>query len=45
MPPDRAPRHFTDPDSRIMKARDGFIHGYTAQAAVDAEYQVIVARG
>jgi transposase len=44
-PPDRAQRNFTDPDSRIMKARDGFIQGYTAQAAVDAAYQVIVAQG
>jgi transposase len=44
-PPDRAQRNFTDPDSRIMKARDGFIQGYTAQAAVDAEHQVIVAQG
>jgi hypothetical protein len=44
-PPDRAPRNFTDPDSRIMKAREGFIQGYTAQAAVDAGHQVIVAQG
>jgi transposase len=44
-PPDRAQRNFTDPDSRIMKARDGFIQGYNAQAAVDAEHQVIVAQG
>jgi hypothetical protein len=28
-PLDRAPRHFTDPDRRIMKAWDRFIHGYT----------------
>lgn len=38
-PPDRAQRHFTDPDSRIMKAREGFIPGYHAQAAVDADHQ------
>jgi len=44
-PHDRAQRNFTDPDSRIMKARDGFIQGYNAQAAVDAAYQVIVAQG
>ena len=44
-PHDRAQRNFTDPDSRIMKARDGFIQGYNAQAAVDADYQVIVAPG
>lgn len=44
-PPDRVQRNFTDPDSRIMKARDGFIQGYNAQAAVDAAHQVIVAQG
>jgi len=44
-PHDRAQRHFTDPDSRIMKARDGFIQGDHAQAAVDADHQVIVAQG
>jgi len=44
-PPDRAQRNFTDPDSRIMKTQDGFIQGYNAQAAVDAEHQVIVAQG
>jgi hypothetical protein len=43
-PTDRAQRNFTDPDSRIMKARDGFIQGYNAQAAVDADHQVIVAQ-
>jgi len=42
-PPDRAQRNFTDPDSRIMKARDGFIQGYNAQTAVDATHQVFVA--
>jgi hypothetical protein len=44
-PHDRAPRNFTDPDSRIMKAQDGFIQGYNAQAAVDAAHQVIVSQG
>lgn len=44
-PPDRAQRNFTDPDSRMMKARDGFIQGYNTQAAVDAAHQVIVAQG
>jgi transposase len=44
-PPDHAQRNFTDPDSRIMKTQDGFIQGYNAQAAVDAEHQVIVAQG
>lgn len=44
-PKDSAQRNFTDPDSRIMKSREGFIQGYNAQAAVDAGYQVIVAHG
>ena len=44
-PKDKAQRNFTDPDSRIMKGRDGFIQAYNAQAAVDADHQVIVARG
>jgi len=33
------------PGGRIMKTKDGFIQGYNAQAAVDAEAQVIVAYG
>ncbi len=41
-PADKAQRNFTDPDSRILKTRDGFIQGYNAQAAVDAEHQIIV---
>lgn len=44
-PKDKAQRNFTDPESRIMKGRDGFIQGYNAQAAVDAKAQVIVAHG
>jgi transposase len=44
-PPDKAQRNFTDPESKIMKGRDGFIQGYNAQAAVDAKAQVIVAHG
>src|SRR5690242_20729352 len=36
-------RHFTDPESRIMKGGDGFVQAYNAQAAVDAEAQVILA--
>jgi hypothetical protein len=42
-PPGKAQRNFTDPQSRIMKTKDGFIQGFNAQAAVDAEAQVIVA--
>lgn len=43
-PKDKAQRNFTDPESRIMKAKDGFIQGYNAQAAVDGAHQVIVAQ-
>ena len=38
-------RNFVDPQSRIMKSKDGFIQGYNAQVAVDADHQVIVAQG
>ncbi len=38
-----AQRNFTDPQSRIMKTKDGFVQGFNAQAAVDATAQVIVA--
>ena len=42
VPEDKAQRNFTDPESRIMKTKDGFIQGYNAQAAVDAQHQIIV---
>jgi IS5 family transposase len=42
VPEAKAQRNFTDPESRIMKTKDGFIQGYNAQAAVDAEHQIIV---
>ncbi len=42
-PMPKAQKNFTDPESRIMKTKDGFIQGYNAQAAVDATAQVIVA--
>ena len=42
-PKPKVPRNFTDPESRIMKGRDGFIQAYNAQAAVDADAQIIVA--
>jgi len=45
VPEAKAQRNFTDPESRIMKTKDGFIQGYNAQAAVDAVSQVIVAHG
>jgi len=44
-PPDKAQRNFTDPQSRIMRTADGFEQAYNAQAAVDADSQVIVAAG
>ncbi|MGQ0669269.1 MAG: IS1182 family transposase [Actinomycetota bacterium] len=40
---EKAQSNFTDPDSRIMQTPDGFQQCYNAQAAVDAEGQVIVA--
>jgi len=40
---ERAQTNFTDPESRIMHTPDGFQQCYNAQAAVDAESQVIVA--
>ena len=45
VPPDKAQRNFTDPESRIMKTPNGFEQAYNAQAAVDADSQVIVAAG
>ena len=42
-PDPTAQRNFTDPDSRIMLGRDGFVQAYNGQAAVDADNQVIVA--
>lgn len=37
-------RNTTDHDSRIMKTRNGYVQGYNAQAAVDVESLLIVAR-
>ena len=34
-PDGKAQRNFTDPESRILKTKDGYIQGYNAQAAVD----------
>src|SRR6266702_4666778 len=42
-PSDKAQRNFTDPDSRVMPTKNGFIQGYNAQAAVDGAHQIIVA--
>jgi transposase len=44
-PEDKAQRNFTDPESRILKTKDGYIQGYNAQAAVDGQAQIIVAQG
>ena len=38
----KAQRNFTDPESRIMPTKNGFEQCFNAQAAVDAEAQVIV---
>src|SRR6266571_2888321 len=43
-PDAKAQKNFTDPQSRIMKSKDGFVQAYNAQAAVDAEAQIIVAQ-
>ena len=42
-PDGKTQRNFTDPESRILKTKDGYIQGYNAQAAVDAGAQIIVA--
>src|SRR5271166_1233768 len=44
-PDPKAQKNFTDPESRIIKSKDGFVQAFNAQAAVDAEAQVIVAQG
>ena len=43
-PPDKSQRNFTDPDSRILPTRDGFIAGYNGQVAVDQAHQIIIAQ-
>src|SRR5271155_5735967 len=42
-PDAKTQKNFTDPDSRIMNSKDGFVQAYNAQAAVDGEAQIIVA--
>jgi transposase len=42
-PDAKAQKNFTDPESRIMKSKDGFVQAYNVQIAVDAEAQIIVA--
>jgi transposase len=43
-PDGKAQRNFTDPESRVLKTKDGYIQGYNAQAAVDGDHQIIVAQ-
>jgi transposase len=43
-PDPKAQKNFTDPESRIMKSKDGFVQAFNAQAAVDAEAQIVVAQ-
>jgi transposase len=42
VPKDKAQYNFTDPESRIMKDRDGFVQAYNAQIAVEGVCQLIV---
>jgi len=42
-PTEDAKRNLTDGDSRLLKTSHGYIQGYNAQVAVDADTQVIVA--
>jgi transposase len=43
-PDPKAQKNFTDPESRIMKSKDGFVQAYNGQIAVDAQAQIIVAQ-
>jgi hypothetical protein len=43
-PGEEAKRNLTDGDSRLLKTSHGYIQGYNAQVAVDADSQVIVAQ-
>jgi transposase len=42
-PAGKSQRNFTDPQSRVLLTKDGYIQGYNAQAAVDGTAQIIVA--
>ena len=42
-PEGKAQRNCTDPDSKVLLSKDGYIQGYNAQAAVDGTAQIIVA--
>ena len=41
-PADKEQYNFTDPESRLMKGREGLVQGYNAQAAVEPGLQLIV---
>ena len=43
-PSEEEKRNLTDGDSRLLKTSHGYIQGYNAQIAVDADTQVIVAQ-
>ena len=43
VPNDKAQRNFTDPESRIIPSKEGFVQAYNVQAVVDEDYQLIVA--
>ena len=43
-PDPKAQKNFTDPESRIMKGKDGFVQAYNGQITVDAQAQIIVAQ-
>jgi transposase len=43
-PDPKAQKNFTDPESRVMKGKDGFVQAYNGQIAVDAQAQIIVAQ-
>ena len=43
-PPQQAKANTTDPDSRIMKSRQGYVQGYNVQAVV-SEDQIVIAVG
>lgn len=42
-PEPEAKRNLTDPDSRIMKTRTGWIQGYNCQLVVSADYLILAA--
>ncbi len=44
-PDSKAQENFTDPDSRIMKSKDGYSQCYNGQIAVDGKSRLVVAAG